>query len=86
MAAWPRREAERGAERAGRGGSRGCGCDPAAAIHVPYAGAVGAAVAAPPECVEASREAIPAPVLMRRHRCMRAISRTYRTLYSHISL
>ena len=79
-------ERQRGAERAGRGGPRGYGRDPAAVILVPYAGAAGAAVKAPPDRAEARREAIPAPLSVRLRRCMRAISRMYRTLYVHVLL
>ena len=79
----PRREAER-AGRAGRGRSFACRRGPAGASLVPCAGAAGTAVTASPEGAEARREALPARCRCTPHRCMHAISRTYRTLYVHV--
>ena len=73
-----RGERHRGAERAGRGGTRGCGCDPAAAIFAPYAGTVGAAVTAPPDRAEARRAAIPAPLSESRFGCVDACAHSVR--------
>ena len=68
-------------------GSRGCGLPyPAAAILVPYAGVVEAAVAAPPECVDGESGGDSGASLDAHHRCMCAIKRTYRTLHVQVLL